>query len=44
MKLKINELKSNESNPRVIKDHKFKKLIKSIKDFPQMLELILLLF
>ena len=39
MKLKINELKSNESNPRVIKDHKFKKLIKSIKDFPQMLEL-----
>ena len=39
MKLKINELKSNESNPRVIKDYKFKKLIKSIKDFPQMLEL-----
>ena len=39
MKLKINELKSNENNPRVIKDHKFKKLIKSIKEFPQMLEL-----
>ena len=39
MKLKINELKSNESNPRVIKDYKFKKLIKSIKDFPEMLEL-----
>ena len=39
MKLKINELKSNESNPRVIKDHKFKKLVKSIKEFPEMLEL-----
>ena len=39
MKLKINELKSNESNPRLIKDHKFKKLVQSIKDFPEMLEL-----
>jgi len=39
MKLKINELKSNDSNPRVIKDHKFKKLVESIKEFPEMLEL-----
>jgi len=39
MKLKINELVLNKSNPRVIKDNKFKKLVKSIKEFPEMLEL-----
>ena len=39
MRLKINELKPNESNPRIIKEAKFKKLVKSIKDFPEMLEL-----
>jgi len=39
MKLKINELKPNLSNPRIIKESKFKKLVKSIKDFPEMLEL-----
>ena len=39
MKLKISELKPNESNPRIIKEAKFKKLVKSIQDFPQMLEL-----
>ena len=39
MKLKINELKPNESNPRIIKEAKFKKLVQSIKDFPEMLEL-----
>ena len=39
MKLKINQLKPNESNPRIIKEAKFKKLVKSIKDFPEMLEL-----
>jgi hypothetical protein len=39
MKLKINELKPNESNPRIIKEAKFNKLVKSIKDFPEMLEL-----
>ena len=39
MKLKINQLKPNESNPRIIKEIKFKKLVKSIKDFPEMLEL-----
>ena len=35
----INEIKSNPNNPRIIKDHKFKQLVKSIQDFPQMLEL-----
>jgi len=39
MKLKINELKPNTNNPRIIKDIKFKKLVQSIKDFPEMLEL-----
>ncbi len=39
MKLKINELKPNQNNPRIIKDFKFKKLVQSIKDFPEMLEL-----
>ena len=37
--MKIQEIKSNPNNPRLIKDHKFKQLIKSIQDFPQMLEL-----
>ena len=39
MKIKINEIKSNVSNPRIIKDAKFKKLVKSIKEFPEMLDL-----
>ena len=38
-KVKISEVKNNPSNPRLIKDDKFKKLVKSIQDFPQMLEL-----
>ena len=37
--IKIKELKTNKDNPRIIKDNKFKKLVKSIKDFPEMLEL-----
>jgi hypothetical protein len=37
--MKITEIKSNPNNPRLIKDHKFKQLVKSIQDFPQMLEL-----
>ena len=37
--MNINELKSNPNNPRIIKDHKFKQLVKSIQEFPQMLEL-----
>tara|TARA_R100001015_G_C4631630_1_gene194298 strand:+ start:2256 stop:2780 length:525 start_codon:yes stop_codon:yes gene_type:complete len=39
MKVKINKIQSNVKNPRFIKDSKFKKLVQSIKDFPQMLEL-----
>ena len=35
----INEIKSNPNNPRIIKDDKFKKLVASIKELPQMLEL-----
>lgn len=35
----INTIKPNPNNPRLIKDDKFKKLVKSIKDFPEMLEL-----
>ena len=37
--MKITEIKPNPNNPRICKDHKFKQLIKSIQDFPQMLEL-----
>lgn len=37
--VKIKEVKSNPNNPRFIKDSKFEKLVKSIKEFPQMLML-----
>jgi ParB-like chromosome segregation protein Spo0J len=37
--LKINKVQPNPENPRVIKDHKYKALVKSIKDFPKMLEI-----
>ena len=37
--IKISDIISNPENPRVIKDDKFKKLVQSIKDFPEMLEL-----
>jgi site-specific DNA-methyltransferase (adenine-specific) len=38
MKLvKISEVKPNPKNPRIIKDGKFQKLIKSIQEFPDML-------
>tara|TARA_R110000851_G_scaffold326315_2_gene494880 strand:+ start:52 stop:639 length:588 start_codon:yes stop_codon:yes gene_type:complete len=37
--VKISKVKPNENNPRFIKDHKFKKLVKSIQDFPEMLKL-----
>lgn len=32
----ISQLKSNPSNPRLIKDDKFQKLVQSLKDFPEM--------
>jgi len=37
--LKISEVKLNPNNPRLIKDDKFKKLVQSIKDFPEMLSI-----
>ena len=37
--IKLSTIKSNPNNPRVIKDEKFAKLVKSIKDFPKMMEL-----
>jgi len=38
-KVKISEVSNNPNNPRVLKDDKFKKLVNSIKGFPQMLEI-----
>jgi hypothetical protein len=37
--VKISEVKTNPNNPRTLKDDKFKKLVKSIQEFPQMLEI-----
>lgn len=37
--VKITQVRPNENNPRFIKDHKFKKLVTSIKEFPEMLKL-----
>ena len=37
-KVDIRTVKENKKNPRYIRDNKFKKLVKSIKDFPEMLE------
>ena len=37
--VKVEKIKSNPNNPRVIKGNKFKKLVQSIKDFPEMLKL-----
>jgi DNA modification methylase len=38
-KISINKLIPNPNNPRLIKDDKFKKLVQSIKDFPEMLDI-----
>jgi len=38
-RVNIKQVLPNPDNPRFIKDHKFKKLVKSIKEFPQMLDL-----
>ena len=35
--MKVSTLKLNPKNPRVIKDEKFKQLVKSIKEFPEMM-------
>jgi hypothetical protein len=37
-RIKISKIKANPNNPRVIRDNKFKKLVQSIEDFPEMLE------
>ena len=37
--VKINQVKGNPDNPRIIKNDKFKKLVKSIQEFPEMLKL-----
>jgi DNA modification methylase len=36
--INITDIKANPKNPRVIKDEKFSKLVKSLQDFPEMLE------
>jgi hypothetical protein len=38
MRLPVGEIKPNPNNPRLIKDDKFKKLVQSLKDFPEMAE------
>ena len=37
--VKISQVKGNPNNPRIIKNDKFKKLVKSIQEFPEMLKL-----
>lgn len=37
--MRISDIKANPNNPRIIKDDKFKKLVESVKSFPEMLEL-----
>ena len=36
--MKITDLKLNPNNPRIIKDDKFKKLVTSLSEFPEMME------
>lgn len=35
--INLKNVKVNPSNPRTIKDHKFKKLVESVRNFPEML-------
>ena len=35
--MQLSDLKPNPNNPRIIKDDKFKKLVKSIEEFPEMM-------
>lgn len=37
--MKLSEIKPNPNNPRILKDEKFKKLVKSIDEFPKMMKL-----
>lgn len=34
----LNKIKPNPKNPRTIKDERFQKLVKSLRDFPEMME------
>jgi hypothetical protein len=36
--MKLSEIKPNPQNPRIIKDDKFKKLVKSLEGFPEMMD------
>ena len=36
--MKLSQLKPNPTNPRIIKDDKFKKLVESLRSFPEMME------
>ena len=36
--MKASHLKANPNNPRIIRDDKFKKLVKSLQEFPEMME------
>jgi len=38
-KVKITSVKPNKANPRIINDFKFGKLVKSIREFPEMLKI-----
>jgi hypothetical protein len=39
MRIDIKKIVPNDKNPRVIKGEKFRKLVKSVQEFPEMLEL-----
>lgn len=36
--MKVSQIKANPSNPRIIKDDKFKKLVESLRSFPEMMD------
>lgn len=36
--MKVSAIKANPSNPRIIRDDKFKKLVESLRGFPEMME------
>lgn len=36
--MKVSQLKANPTNPRIIKDDKFNKLVESLRGFPEMME------
>lgn len=38
-KIRIDQIKSNDKNPRIISDDKLRKLVKSIREFPEMMEI-----